>query len=155
MITDNGLLLEVGGSSSSAITATRVTENVVDLLVERDIGEGESLYMVYTVLVDGTGAGTVTFQVYGADNDAMSTNPVVLAQSGAYVGTDLNAATASAPTGTVIVIQIPPSIASLGKRYLSGRFLVASTVGAVKCNCVIVKDIQDGKKFYASGFTVQ
>lgn len=148
MITDNSLLLEAGGSASSAITATRVTENVIDLSVARDIGEGEALYMVYTVLVDGTGAGTVTFQVYAADNDAMSTNPVVLAQSAAYVGTDLDAVSSSKPNGTVIVLQIPPSIASLGKRYLSGRFVVASTVGAVKCNCVIVKDIQDGLKFY-------
>lgn len=148
MITDNSLLLEVGGSASSAITATRVTENVIDLSVARDIGEGEALYMVYTVLVDGTSAGTVTFQVYAADNDAMSTNPVVLAQSAAYVGTDLDAVSASKPNGTVIVLQIPPTIASLGKRYLSGRFVVASTVGAVKCNCTIVKDIQDGLKFY-------
>lgn len=147
MITDNSLLLEAGGALSNAITATRVTENVIDLSVARDIGEGEALYMVYTVLVDGTGAGNVTFQAIVSDTDTMGT-PTVLAQSEAYVGTALDAVSASKPNGTVIVLQIPPTIASLGKRYLSGRFVVAPTVGAVKCNCTIVKDIQDGLKFY-------
>lgn len=151
MITDNSLLLEVGGSASFAITGTRVTENVIDLSVARDIGEGEQLYMVYTVTVDGTGAGTATFQAVIADNDAMSTNLTVIAASDAITGTSLDAVSSSTPNGTVIVLALPPRIASLGRRYLSGRIVVASTVGAAKVNCTIVKDIQDGRKFYARG----
>jgi hypothetical protein len=155
MITDAFLRLENGDSSSSAITATRVTENVVDLLQAREIGEGRDLYLVYTVTgADGTGAGTATFQVYIADNAAMSTNAEVIASSAAYVGTTLDIPSASAPNGTVIVVPIPPRVASLGRRYLSGRIEVSGTVGAAKVICDIVTDIQDGRKFYASGFTV-
>ena len=151
MITDNSLLLEVGGSASSAITATRLTENVIDLSAARDIGEGEDLYMVFTVTVTGTNSGTVTFQALVADNDAMSTNSFVIAESTAFVATTLTAVSSTDPNGTVIVLRLPPRIASIGQRYLSGRFLVASTVGAVKVNCTIVKDVQDGQKFYARG----
>jgi len=154
MITDAFLRLENGDSSSSAITATRVTENVVDLLQAREIGEGRDLFLVYTVTVDGTGAGDATFQVYIADNAAMSTNAEVIASSAAYVGTTLDIPSASAPNGTVIVVPIPPRVASLGRRYLSGRIVVNGTVGAAKVICDIVTDIQDGRKFYPSGFTV-
>jgi hypothetical protein len=154
MITDAFLRLENGDSSSSAITATRVTENVVDLLQAREIGEGDDLFLVYTVTVDGTGAGDATFQVYIADNAAMSTNAEVIASSGAYVGTTLDIPSAAAPNGTVIVVPIPPRVASLGRRYLSGRIVVSGTVGAAKVICDIVTDIQDGRKFYPSGFTV-
>lgn len=152
MITDNSLLLEVGGSASTAISSgagTRVTENVIDLSAARDIGEGEDLYMVFTVTVTGTGSGTVTFQAYTADNDAMSTNPFVIAQSNPFVSTTLTAVSSTDPNGTVIALRLPPRIASLGQRYLCGRFVVASTVGALKVNCTIVKDVQDGQKFYA------
>lgn len=154
MITDAFLRLENGDSASSAITADRVTENVIDLLQAREIGEGSDLFLVYTVTVDGTGAGDVVFQVYIADNAAMSTNPEVIASSVAYVGTTLDIPSASAPNGTVIVVPIPPRVASLGRRYLSGRFDVTGTVGAVKVICDVVHNIQDGRKFYASGFTV-
>jgi hypothetical protein len=61
MITDAFLRLENGDSASSAITADRVTENVIDLLQAREIGEGSDLFLVYTVTVDGTGAGDVVF----------------------------------------------------------------------------------------------
>ena len=153
MITDAFLRLENGDSGSSAITATRVTENVVDLLQAREIGEGSDLFLVYTVTVDGTGAGTATFQVYIADNAAMSTNAEVIASSSAYVGTTLDNSTTT-PNGTVIVVPIPPRVANLGRRYLSGRIEVSGTVGAAKVICDIVHNIQDGRKYYPSGFTV-
>jgi hypothetical protein len=154
MITDAFMRLENGDSGSSAITATRVTENVVDLLQAREIGEGSDLFLVYTVTVDGTGAGTATFQVYIADNAGMSTNAEVIASSAAFVGTTLDIPSSSAPNGTVIVVPIPPRVANLGRRFLSGRIEVSGTVGAAKVICDVVHNIQDGRKYYPSGFTV-
>jgi hypothetical protein len=51
-------------------------------------------------------------------------------------------------------VRLNPQIASLGKRYLGARYTVSGTNSAGKVTADIVMDVQDGKKFYASGFTV-
>jgi hypothetical protein len=68
---------------------------------------------------------------------------------------ETNVLLAGLTAGKQYVVTIPPQIASLGLRYLGARYDVNGTnpsAGSILTQ--IVTDIQDGKKFYASGFTV-
>ena len=143
MITDK--LLRV--SDAQAVTTTAVSTDTVDLSVARDIGEGQDLFMNFAVTEAFAGGTSTNFEVIIADNAALSSNVVVIGASGAIV-------TASLPLGTNVAVRLNPQIASLGKRYLGARYTVSGTNSAGKVTADIVMDIQDGKKYYASGFAV-
>jgi hypothetical protein len=143
MITDK--LLRV--STDQAVTTTAVSTDTVDLSVARDMGEGGDLYMNFAMTEAFAGGTSTNFEVIIADNAALSSNVVVIGASGAIV-------TASLPLGTNVAVRLNPQIASLGKRYLGARYTVSGTNSAGKVTADIVMDVQDGKKFYASGFTV-
>ena len=143
MITDK--LLRV--SDAQAVTTTAVSTDTVDLSVARDMGEGGDLYMNFAVTEAFAGGTSTNFEVIIADNAALSSNVVVIGASGAIV-------TAGLPLGTNVAVRLNPQIASLGKRYLGARYTVSGTNTAGKVVADIVMDVQDGKKFYASGFTV-
>lgn len=145
MITDANLLL----SSAQAVTSSAVSTNTIDLGVARDIGEGEELYVVFTVdtTVTAAGAATVEFQVVGSTAAALS-SPVVLGTSGAIGKAALTA-------GTTVAVRINPTVGSTAYRYFGANYNVSTgplTAGAFTAN--VVHDIQDGKKYYASGFSV-
>lgn len=145
MITDK--LLRV--STSQAVTTDAVSEDTIDLSQARDIGEGKDLYMHFTVdeaVTSATGGSTVEFQVIGSTAAAL-TSPVVLGSSGAIVKTELT-------LGKRIAVRINPLIGSLGLRYIGANYDVSATLTAGKFTADIVETIQDGQKFYASGFSV-
>jgi|LauGreDrversion4_2_1035121.scaffolds.fasta_scaffold362416_2 hypothetical protein len=152
MITD--VLLTVSGAnnpgsaiSGQAITATAVSTNTIDLGTARDIGEGENLYMVFTVIEAFNTLTSLTMNVITDDNAALSSGTVI-GSTGAVVLANLTA-------GKQYVVRLPAQIASLGERYLGASYTVtgtAPTTGSILAQ--IVLDIQDGKKFYASGFSV-
>jgi hypothetical protein len=146
MITDSLLSL----SSAQVVTASAATTNTLDLGTKRDIGEGKQLQMLFTVDVTAAatgGASNVTFQVIASDNADLS-SPVVLA------------ATAAIPKGTLvagyeIALPIPAQLGSLGHRYLGGYYAVdTNNLTSGKFDCTIVEALEDGKKSYASGFSV-
>ncbi len=143
MITDK--LLRV--SDAQAVTTTAVSTDTVDLSVARDIGEGQDLFMNFAVTEAFAGGTSTNFEVIIADNAALSSNVQVIGASGAIV-------TASLPLGTNVAVRLNPLIGSLGKRYLGARYTVSGTNSAGKVTADIVMDVQDGKKFYASGFAV-
>lgn len=143
MITDK--LLRV--SDSQALTTTAVSTDKVDLSVARDIGEGENLYMNFCVPTALTGGTSVKFEVVVADDAAISSNVTVVGSSDAVVAASLVA-------GFNQAVRINPIIGSLGKRYLAARYTIVGTFSAGAVIADIVHDIQDGKKSYASGFTV-
>jgi hypothetical protein len=73
---------------------------------------------------------------------------VVIGSSGAI-------AKASLTLGANIAVRINPQVASLGQRYLGANYVVSTgplTAGKFTAN--VVHGIQDGRKSYASGFTV-
>lgn len=145
MITDK--LLRV--SEDQAVTASAVSTDTIDLSQARDIGEGKDLYMHFDVTEAATAAGsaTVTFQVIGSTAAALS-SPVVLGSTGAIAIADLT-------LGKRIAVRINPNIASLGLRYMGANYVVATgPLTAGKFTADIVETIQDGLKFYASGFSV-
>ena len=143
MITDK--LLRV--STDQALTTTAVSTDTIDLNVARDMGEGGDLYMNFAVTTALTGGTSVKFEVIGATNAALSSGVVVLGSSDAVVTADLVA-------GKNVAVRINPQIASTGQRYLGARYTIVGTFTAGNVLADVVMDIQDGKKFYASGFTV-
>lgn len=151
MITD--ALLTVSGSntpgsaiSGQAITADAYSTDTIDLGTARDIGMGAQLYMVFTVVTAFNTLTSLDLQVVISANANLSSH-TVLAQT--------NVLLAGLTAGSQYVVSIPPQIASLGARYLGARYDVQGTnptTGSILAQ--IVEDVQDGRKFYASGFSV-
>ena len=143
MITDKNLRV----STDQAVTTTAVSSDTIDLSVARDIGEGHDLYMNFAMTEAFAGGTSTTFEVIIADNAALSSNVTVVGSSNAV-------ATASLTLGANVAVRINPLIGSLGKRYIGARYTVFGTNTAGKVTADIVETIQDGKKYYASGFSV-
>ena len=143
MITDK--LLRV--SEDQAVTTTAVSENTIDLGVARDIGEGMTLTMYFAITEAFAGGTSTAFEVIIADNEALTSNVEVVSSSGPEL-------TATLKVGAAVAVKINPLIGSKGKRYMGARYTVAGTNTAGKVTADVVETIQDGKKFYASGFTV-
>jgi len=129
------------------LTTTAVSTDTIDLSVARDIGEGQDLYMNFAVTTALAGGTSVKFEVIQADNAALSSGVEVIGSSDAVV-------TASLVAGYNTAVRINPQIGSKGKRYLGARYTISGTYTSGNVTADIVTDIQDGKKFYASGFTV-
>jgi hypothetical protein len=143
MITDKNLRV----STDQAVTTTAVSSDTIDLSVARDIGEGHNLNMNFAMTEAFAGGTSTNFEVIIADNAALSSNVVVVGASGAIATADLT-------LGKNVAVRINPLIGSLGKRYIGARYTVSGTNTAGKVTADIVETIQDGKKFYASGFSV-
>ena len=151
MITDK--LLVVSGSNTpgsaitgQAITADAVSTNTIDLGTARDIGEGSDLFMVFTVVTSFNTLTSLDLEVVISANDNLSSHTVLA---------ETNVLLAGLTAGKQYVVALPPQIASLGLQYLGARYDVNGsnpTTGSILAE--IVHNIQDGRKFYASGFTV-
>lgn len=142
MITDAFLRV----SDAQAITADAASTNTIDLSVARDIGEGKQLFMVFTVTEAFNNATSVALQVITSDAANLG-SPTVRG-----VVTPLLAALTA---GAQFVVPLPPIVGSLGQRYLGAYYDVTGTAPSTgKVTADIVETIQDGKKYYASGFSV-
>jgi len=159
MITDNLLMLSGTTSSTTGVTtgqdlsqvaAAYNSENIVDTgnatNIARDMGEGEPLYIVFTVTEAFVGVGaTVAINCVVSAATALTTPTTV----GSIAATGV----ASLTLGTQFVVRINPLVASLGLRYLGVIYTIATaTTTAGAMTAYVVKDFQDGKKFYKSGF---
>ena len=154
MITDNFLV--VSGSNTvvngvttitgQAITADAYSTNTIDLGTARDIGEGADLYMVFTVVEAFDNLTSLDLEVVISANANLSSHSVLA---------ETNVLLAGLTAGKQYVVALPPQIASLGLRYLGARYDVnGSNPSQGSILAEIVHNIQDGKKYYASGFTV-
>lgn len=137
------------GQDLSQVAGAYNSENVIDLSLARDIGEGHNLYAVFTVTEAFTSGGAATLAI----------DVVVSAATGlttpTSVGTVSAQALAALTLGAQFIVPIKPLVGSLGLRYLGAVYTIATaTTTAGQMTADIVTDIQDGKKFYASGFTV-
>ena len=148
MITDKNL--RVSADQTLKLNATSaVSSNTIDLSVARDIGEGKGLFFNFAITTAvAAAATTVQFDVIISDREDLS-GATVIGSSGAI-------AYGSLTKGKNVVVPIPPLVGSKGKRYLGTQYTVAGDnhagTGAVTAD--IVETIQDGKKFYTSGFSV-
>ena len=120
---------------NTGAAGTYVIGNQIDLGVARDLGGDQSLYLVVLAAVGiaAGSAGTVAFQLVSADNEALTTNPVVHAQSNTFV-TGAGTGTTTLKAGTsLLAIQLPQEGTEY-KRYVGIRQVTgtaAVTAGAV------------------------
>lgn len=142
MITDK--LLRV--SEAQAVTVTAVSTNTIDLNVARDMGEGTELFMYFAVPTSFAGGTSVKFEIITSASAAL-TSPTVIGSSDAIL-------TAALVAGKSVAVAFNPQIASTGQRYIGARYTVVGTMSGGTVTADVVETVQDGKKFYASGFTV-
>lgn len=144
-------------SSAQAVTATAVSTDSIDLLKARDIGQGTATHanVVAITSVTAAGAATVTIDVIVADDAALTSNVVVLCSSRAYTKTEL---TVVGGTGTQrtqpISVLLPPTLHSLGKRYLGVRYTIATgpLTGGTFNAWFGPNHFGDALKFYPAGY---
>jgi hypothetical protein len=157
MILDQNLIVSgtVGGTAVSptitgqAITATAVSTNTVDLTTARDLFEGNDLVKLRVMLPAAFNTlTTLTIEIIVASDAALTTNIKVVGSSGAIP-------LASLTLGALFAIEGNAQIGSTNQRYLGARYTVGGsnpTLGQVLADFGM--EVQDGKKFYASGFAV-
>lgn len=133
----------------SAITVTRASTNVIDLLNARDIGTGYpdmKVYVGVTAAFTAGGAATLVIQLQGSvDNVTYST----YAETRAFSIAELT------PIGRVVVIDWPNTpVQDALPRYLRLNYVVATgpmTAGSV--NAQLVLDAQSTRQ-YPAGVTI-
>jgi hypothetical protein len=171
MILDQNLRLGATGAITSAatyITGTSGTPDVVDLqsntaylatvsgslytvgqgTQNRDIGEGRDLYVYFSVTTALAGGTNATFQVVASSSSTLASGNVVVGEVGPIV-------TASLGLGQQVAVRVSPQLlGSAGLRYLGAQVVTTGTHSAGAVIADVVMDIQDGKRAYASGFSV-
>lgn len=148
MITDD--LLRVSEDQTLKLNGTSaVSTDKVDLGTARDIGSGRELYMVFSITTAVSAGTSVQFEAIVASDAALSSDIVTIGDTGAIAIADLT-------LGKQLAVRLSPQIASLGQRYLGARYSVVgdNSGGAGAVTADIVETVQDGMKFYASGFAV-
>jgi len=143
MITDAQLLFS-DQQADVRNAATYVSTNTVDLGVARDIGNGQTLYVEFTVNDAFTGGTSVQFQVISSAAANLGT-PTVLATTPAVVDATLI-------TGYSTQLAIPPVVGN-GQRYLGVQYVGVGTHSTGKVSARLVLQV-DNRDYYASGFTV-
>lgn len=155
------MILDAQGqfSDSQAVTATAVGTNVIDLGLDRSIGNGEELAVVFNVEVAAdqtTGDEDYTFDVEYASDAAQTTARKLIGRRVFESGTP----TAPAQDADLLVagykfaIPIPPTTLADSERYLGIRYVVAGTTPTitVSAHLVPMKNVEVGQISYASGF---
>ena len=147
-------------SDAQAVTADAVGTNVIDLGVDRSIGNGEPMGVLFVVDVAAdqtTGDEDYTFDVEYASNAAQSTGRQLIGRRVFESGTP----TAPAQDADLLVagfsfmIPIPPTRLSESERYLGIRYDVTGTTPTITMTAILVpvRDYQD-LNTYPDGFTI-
>lgn len=137
----------VTGANIFGSGVTVLSANTIDLGTARDVFEGDDhLFARVEVTTAFTGGTSGEFQIITSAAANLS-SPTVIGTSGAI-------AVASLALGQRLVIQGNPKIASLGQRYLGIQCVNVGVNSAGAVYADIGAEIQDGQKFYASGFAV-
>lgn len=155
MLQDARLLLSGSISSvDNSITGQTVTgasavlsTNTVDLSQTRDMGEGGDLFGRFQIGTAFAGLTALEMQVVTADDAALSTNLTVIGTTGAI-------AVASLTAGARFACDINPRLASKSQRYIGLRYVPTGTGTAGVVVGDVGAEIQDGQKFYPSGFAI-
>jgi hypothetical protein len=127
--------------SGSLYTVGQGTQN-------RDIGSGGDLYVYFSVTTALAGGTNATFQVVVSNSSTLASGNIVVGETGPIV-------TASLGLGAQVAVRINPQLlGSSGLRYLGAQVVSTGTHTAGVVIGDVVMDIQDGKRAYASGFTV-
>ena len=154
MIVD-ALLAVCGSITGNTVTgapmytgATVTSPNVVDLSQNRDIGEGQDLYVRCQVTTAFAGVTSTQFQAVVADDAGITTNVTVVG-----AGPVLTLASGALAAGQRYAFKLNPNIGSLGRRYFAVQALNVGTGSAGLVYADVGAEIADFK-VYARGFAV-
>ena len=155
MYVDNNLLLSgsvsaagvLSGQALTSAAGTVLATNAIDLLQNRDIGEGKPLFMRVETLVAVSGGTSMQFQLIASDAANGTGNVTVVADTGAH-------AVASLVAGSRFVAAVNMRLANKGQRYLTAQAVSVGTTTTGTHVIDIGLEVQDGQKFYPSGFAV-
>jgi hypothetical protein len=147
-------------SDAQAVTTTAVGTNVIDLSVDRSIGNGEPMAVVFVVDVAAdqtSGDEDYTFQVEYASDAAQTTGRQLMGERIYESGTpgapaqdaDLLVA------GYKVIIPIPPTDLAESERYLGIRYVTAGTSPTITCTAMLMPcSMIDATNDYADGFDI-
>lgn len=147
-------------SSSQAVTTDAVGTNVIDLSLDRSIGNGEPLCVVFTVIVaadQGSGDEDYTFDLEYASNAAQSTGRQLIGrrifESGTPTAPAQNADLLIA--GFTFFIPLPPTKLSESERFLGIRYDTAGTTPIITMSASLMpQSMVDATNDYASGYSI-
>lgn len=163
MITDATLLFDTDKAIASA--GITFSDNVLDLSMIRDIGDGEKLHLLITVTTTfaSSTTGNVQFGLAVSATSAMG-SPAYLVNSAPYNASQLVAYDPATMTpATQILVPVPGLISALnasiganGERYMSAIYTVVNTFSAGKVRAELVLDPQvvNGRTYYSKSYTV-
>jgi len=147
-------------SDAQAVTADAVGTNVIDLTVDRSIGNGEPLCVVFCVDVAAdqtTGDEDYTFEVEYASAAAQNAGRQLIGRRVFESGTPTAPAQDAdlLVAGYKFVIPIPPTALSESDRYLGIRYDVTGTTPSITVTAFLAPlSFYEQYNTYSSGFTV-
>ena len=147
-------------SDAQALTATALSTNVIDLSLDRAIGAGEPMAVVFVVDVaadQGTGDEDYTFAVEYGTNAAISTGRQevgrLIFESGTPTAPALDADLLVA--GFQFAIPLPPSSTDMTSRYIGVRYTLAGTTPTITVTAFLQPlSMVDSRAYYASGYSL-
>jgi len=151
---------ELQFSDSQAVTTDAVGTNVIDLSVDRSIGNGEPMAVVIVVEVDAdqtTGDEDYSFDVEYASDSAQTTGRQLIGRRVFESGTPTAPAQDAdlLVVGFKIVIPIPPTTLAESEQFLGIRYDTLGTTPTITCSAYLQPmSMIDADNTYASGFTV-
>lgn len=152
---------ELQFSASQAVTASAVGTNVVDLTVDRSIGNGEPMGVLFTVGVAAdqtTGDEDYTFDVEYASNATQTTGRQLIGRRVYESGTPTAPAQDAdlLVPGYQFVIPIPPTRLSESERYIGIRYVTAGTTPTITVSAFLVPmtTVNASLVLYPNNYTV-
>lgn len=149
-------------SDAQALTATAVGTNTLDLSVDRSIGNGEPVGILFVVDVAAdqtTGDEDYTFDVEYASAADQSAGQKTVGRRVFESGTPTAPAQDAdlLVAGFQFVIPIPPTLLSESERYLGVRYTLAGTTPTITVSSYLVplSMIDSNLVTYADGFAIQ
>jgi len=147
-------------SDGQALTATAVGTNVIDLSVDRSIGNGEPMAVVVTIDVAAdqtTGDEDYTFEVEYASDAAQTTGRQLIGRRVYESGTPTAPAQDAdlLVVGYKVIIPIPPTDLSESERYIGVRYTLAGTSPSVTVSAYLQpQSMIDATNDYATGYSI-
>lgn len=147
-------------SDDQALTATAVGTNVIDLSVDRSIGNGEPMAVVFNISVAAdqtTGDEDYTFEVEYASDAAQTTGRQLIGRRVYESGTPTAPAQDAdlLVVGYKVIIPIPPTDLSESERYIGVRYTLAGTSPSVTVSAYLQpQSMIDATNDYATGYSI-
>lgn len=143
MITDKEL--QLSASQVATTNTTTVTTNAYDTgLIGRKIGAGIALCIAFMIEAITASADTFSFESISATANNLTGTVTRLALRGPFTAAQI-------PVGTVVVVDIPPGLAT--QRYIGGRYTLGASDALTASAFVTPREFLESHAYFPSGTT--